>query len=1080
MVDILLNPLNIIIIALGVSFLLPLIYQKSKYFAISLMMISLVIFVLISAVGYFRLLSGVPTLEILTSGIKPPFSINLRFGLEEALVITAINLAGLLGGWHLLDKLKNNVSLMLLFLIWIMGMNGMVMTRDLFNLFIFVEITAISTFVLVGYNQKPDTLSAGFKYIMAGALASSFLLLGTMLLYYQTGTLNIDDLIAHKTLISGAIGSAAIILVMAAILFELKPYPANGWGLDVYQASPMGISALISVGVSAAYLFALYKLLPLFDNLLPILIISGMLTFVVSNFIGLKQTSAARLLGYSSVGQVGLLIAAVALLNQLGESEQFMMIAGGLFINHFLAKAGLFWLAGQVEQKNVKDWFILKQKPLMFVVFITLLVALAGLPPFPGFWAKWQLILALAKHQQFLWIFFILLGSLLEAVYLFRWYGFAKIGTAETVVSKTEATETRTIEKKQTEKPEKKLEFNWQPSKSVPVIVFSLLLFICGHLIAEQLIQTDLMLSLLPVYVAMALLGIDAISLGAKIDSAMDRLKVIVSLVIIAAYSYQLIPSLTGISWLFGLIFLVGSGILILASFHQSNQSRPGYYPLLVMLVLSLGSLLSASTSLEFFLGWELMTLSSYLLVSLSTQSKKIALQYLIFSLAGAFFILTGFALAYAETGSIELSALTQLNEYSLAVILLLVIGFLIKLGGLGVHIWLPGVYVETYDDFTAVMSGIVSKAGVFGLFLIGSLLIKQFNNLESLMFLLGWFGLVMAFAGSLMAVFQEDVKRLLAYSSIGQIGYIITGFSLASHTGWVAAIYLTVNHVLYKGLIFLAIAGIILRLNTRLMYKMGGLIKNMPISFISVLIGIITISGVPPLLGFGGKWLIYNALLEKGWLLQAGLAFFASAIAFLYLFRLIHTIFLGQRKSEHAAIKEAPISLLIPQIILITIIMIFSMFPQVLVQPISEAVSPVIASTFVWTGSLLETGQGYWNGYLIMNIITGVFLLPLFLLWMFSRGVKLQKVKQFNIVFAAERPESPESTHFAFDFYSFYRKALGFLIKPKAIQFWNSSAEWSHTFGSALRRIYTGNGQTYIAIILMYLGILYLTVRVF
>ena len=440
--------------------------------------------------------------------------------------------------------------------------------------------------------------------------------------------------------------------------------------------------------------------------------------------------------------------------------------------------------------------------------------------------------------------------------------------------------------------------------------------------------------------------------------------------------------------------------------------------------------------------------------------------------------ILGGFGLVYAQTGSILLSAIGLSIGGSSWALLLFIGGFFIKLGGLGVHVWLPDAYAESDDDFTAMMSSVVSKAGVFGLFVVGSYMSAQLNDIESTMIVIGWIGLIMAVAGAIMAAMSEDIKHLLAYSSIGQLGYVVTSFAMANHVGWVAALYLAVNHLLYKGLIFIAIAGVLYRVKTRYMYEMGGLIKNMPITFVSVLIGIITISGVPPLMGFGGKWLLYNALLERGWYLQAGLAFFGSAVAFLYLFKLIHTIFLGQRKSEHEHIKEAPLPLLIPQVIFMIAIMGFSMFPNVLIQPLSDAVAPYFASTFTWDGYLLQTQNGYWNGFLVMNIVGALFLAPLILLWLVSKKMKVQKVKQFNIVFAAERPFTPATTHYAYSFYGFYDKALGFLTKPDATGFWNGVAEWSHTLGSSIRRFYTGNGQTYAGLILFYIGVMYLAVR--
>jgi len=568
MVAELLSPLNIIIVALGAGFLLPLIYARSPRLAVRVMIGSLMYFVLISASHFLGLINGAASTEIITSGIQPPFAINLRFGLAEAFVLLAVNTAGLLGAGYMLDKLKEQASAMVLFLIWIMGINGMVMTRDLFNLFIFVEITAVASFVLVAMDRNAMALSAGFKYVIAGTMASGFLLLGTMLLYYQTGTLNIDDLVLHQAMITGPLGTAALMLVLGAILIELKPFPANGWGLDVYQAAPAGIAALVSVGVSAAYLFALYKIMPLLSAFLPVVAATGLLTFVASNFIGLRQTDPRRLLGYSSVGQLGLMMAAMALLTINSLSEHIPLVVGGLFISHFLAKAGLFWLAGIVTGNEFSNWAVLRSKPFLLLAFLFLITALAGLPPFPAFWAKWQLVMSLVEHQQHTWVAFILLGSLLEIVYLFRWFGETISGTFKQALATDEG--------------------SW-----LPVVLFVTLLLVCGQVMATHFGISAM--ALLPVYAGLALLLIDHFN---------SRLKQLVSLAIIVAYSLYVLPSLQGLNWIFGLMLMPGSALMLIASSYQKNTERPAFYPLFVTLVLSLGTLLTADSMLGFFLGW--------------------------------------------------------------------------------------------------------------------------------------------------------------------------------------------------------------------------------------------------------------------------------------------------------------------------------------------------------------------------------------------------------------------------------------------------------------------------------------------
>ena len=166
-------------------------------------------------------------------------------------------------------------------------------------------------------------------------------------------------MIESQQLLVGKSGFIALFFLLFAILIELKPFPANGWALDVYQAVPSGIVAIIAVASSGGMLFALYKLLPLAKDCLPCIAAIGLSTFLFSNLLGLKQDNAKRLLGYSSIAQIGLMITALALVSQFPNSAKLLpLIVGGLFINHFIAKAGLFWLAGLIKHRRIQEWGI--------------------------------------------------------------------------------------------------------------------------------------------------------------------------------------------------------------------------------------------------------------------------------------------------------------------------------------------------------------------------------------------------------------------------------------------------------------------------------------------------------------------------------------------------------------------------------------------------------------------------------------------------------------------------------------------------------------------------------------------------
>ena len=1039
------GPIYIIAITLAVAFLLPLISKLGNKVTNTVFLLTLGFLTFISGEWlYAFVFKGIPAVQIFTAGVKPPLSINLQMGLHEALFATATNLLALVGGLYLIRCLKKGgIRAYILFLLLTLGLNGLIMTRDIFNLFVFMEITSIASYILVGIELKTPALSAGFRYMVAGSIASTFLLLGIIFLYSLSGTLNIDGMLQSTILRSNSpLVVIAVFMLLFSFFIEMKQFPANGWALDVYQASHPGIAAMISAGSSGAIFFALAKILPIAGQTWYLIAgVTGMVTFVVSNLMGIRQQQTTRMLGYSSVGQMGLLLSALGLGLYLDPGlHTFGYIIAALFFNHFFAKAGLYWLAGMVRKDNITDWSVLRNKPMYVFLMGLFIAALLGFPPFAGFWGKWWMVMMLAQSHMFVWIAFLLIGSLLEAVYLLRWFNNAVRG----------------------QRSEERLPIVPVEQK-ISLWIFGGLSLITGWLFSLWAMPHSMLL-FIPVGTAVLLYALDW--LPAKVKGGLV-------IVMMIGYAWLVLPGLSGISFYFNLLFLGGGVIMTFGTLHRRGKAA-GFYPLLILLFGALSDLVLAQDLLQFFFAWELMTLASYLLILRGRDAEKPSLSYVLFSLGGAYLILAGFAVAYSVSGpSLDLSILHQTGIIAAIVFSLVGLGFLIKVAAIGVHIWAPGSYAESEDDVTPLISGILSKAGILGLIIllihIGTPVLKTW----SLDTVLGWIGALTAFFATLFAIFQEDAKKLLAYSSIGQVGYIVLGLAMMTHLGWAAALWHTVNHLMFKGLLFLAIAGVIYRTGTRNMYEMGGLIKKMPLSFFSVLIGIIALAGIPPLTGFGGKWLLYEALIEKGWYLQTGLAFFASTIAFLYCYRLIHSIFLGMPKPAHKDVKEAPVWLIIPQIILIIGIIVFSVFPGLLLKPISSIIDPVFPTTMHWTNLTVFSSLGYWNGTFMMILVVVIFVLvTLYLLW---HGPRPQKVEPFNIVFAAERPFRPETTHYAYDFFAPYRRAIAPILKPLVQRFWDTISEWVQTTSGIIRLIYTGNMQTYAMYIFLYGVILYL-----
>ena len=1033
------DAIHIISVALGAAFLLGLIKERRGVaYAITLLAFAAVSAIAgqwVWALGW----NGAAPVDIFTAGVEPPFAIALRMSLAEAVLILLINLTGLLSLIYLRDTMfKQGRRAMAVLLIFAMALGGMVLTRDLFNLFVFIELIVISTGGLILLSHDQRALGAGFKYLIVAQLISLLLLIGVIFAYHATGTLNIDDLSGMSATLFRGGGTLAFFLILVAVIAELKPFPANGWALDIYESAHPAFSALLSAASGSAALFAADKMLLIGGaNWLPVATGVGIVTFVASNLFALSQQNDRRLLGYSSVAQIGLLLTVIGQRDLLGDN--FLFVGGGILLAHAVSKAGLYWLSGLLEGRELSDWSVLRRRPLLLFAFVSFVALLIGLPPFPGFYAKWELIHALADESRLVLVALILFGALLEAGYLFRWFGRIMHGGSEAAIAAS-------------------------PYKRAVVYGAMLAGWGLSYLWGELSVHGNL-LHALPLLFALAFLLLDWLPVWIKNTLAIAGL---------VAWFYFGYPGYDPLQLIFSVVILIGGAVILLASYHAHGR-RIGFYPSTMLMFAGLAMLIVARDSFNFFAAWESLTIGSYFLILRGQRSEPHALSYILFSLGGAFLILAGFALAAEGQSVFEIEALSQ-TAATVApwVFLLLALGFMTKTASIGLHIWLPGAHAEAETDVSPMVSGILLKAGIFGLMTLLIQMGRQELHGVDLTHMMLWIGALSALIGNLMAIFQEDAKRLLAYSSIGQMGYALFGLALMNHLGWLMALMFVANHYIYKSMLFLSVGGIAKRTGTREMYRMGGLINLMPLSFIAVLIGIIAVSGVPPLSGFGGRWIFYNAIMTAEYRLPIVILFVAGPIAFLYLFRLIHTIFLGQLKDEYRQIKEAPFWILLPQMIYVALLMAFALVPGVALRQVDLFMDSYFPHGGLnWEGMTITSGFGYWSPVQIM-IVIGVIFASIFL-WLLFVNRRAQRVRQFNIGYSAERPFRPETTHFAWNFFAPYRKALGFLTQPLVTNFWNGVTDLLHALSDMLRRFYTGNGQTYAFHFLAFVVVVYL-----
>ena len=398
-------------------------------------------------------------------------------------------------------------------------------------------------------------------------------------------------------------------------------------------------------------------------------------------------------------------------------------------------------------------------------------------------------------------------------------------------------------------------------------------------------------------------------------------------------------------------------------NYMEGKKNLAVYYSLLTLLSLGLVGVFITSNLLLFYFCWELMLVPAYFIIGNwgYRDAYRAAFKFFIFTHAGAVFVLLGIGAIYMVTGTTDMfvaqAALVQnLPEIVPWILISLTAGFAVKMAVVPVHMWLPDAHSEAPSPMSALLSGVIISAGAYAILRLslGAVFPAVAGTTFGIDFMHGLaiFGVISAFFGSLIALVETDIKRIIAYSSIAHMGYVMFGLSLFPSTPIVGALTITaaitgtvlhlVNHAVSKGLLFLSAGAIMHQTETRDIREMGGLAGKMPFTAVASFTSALSIAGTPPFACFISEFLIFVGAFEvinndSFFLWPTAFMLIATVISLAYSLRFLSHVFLGKAKPEgEKKIVDVPIYMKVAMGVLVIFVVVLGFWPTFFVDLIN------------------------------------------------------------------------------------------------------------------------------------------------
>jgi len=828
---------------------------------------------------------------------------------------------------------------------------GVSLAQNLLTLFIFYEILTVSTYPLVIHKETEEAFAAGRKYLVYTLGGGAAILVGTLALLAAGGGSSITFVPGgNQTLGSISVEFARIAFVLLFAGFGVKAalVPEHGW-LPSAMVAPTPVSGLLhAVAVVKAGVFGLLRILLFLygPTLLASLGMQGLvvgvavITILVGSLFALTQDNFKLRLAYSTISQLSYIVLAAGVLTPLAlgntavGASAAIIAAAFLMVAHAFGKLTMFFVAGAVNVETGKsnvselDGIGRKMPGVMFAFFLATL-SMAGLPPMAGFIGKWYLSMA-SWNAGYWWVLMVLaFSSVLNLAYFLpitlRAFLRPYSGTIDRVkehwlliVPPCLTAIGTLLLGVWTTIPYGPLELGGRIATvitgfglgamsmmTVGTAIPPFIIFLVGGPLVVWLLKGKVRQAALVVLAGLAL--IDVILLPHTMEWEVPFM------------GYQLVLlRVDALSYLMGIIF---STITFLAVLYAAGFAKPWMHLFAMLYAGTSMGIVFAGDWITLLVFWELTAIVSTLLIwEAGGEAVRAGYRYFMFHGFGGGMLAAGVALLFLQGANPIVGAISGFWAS-----LFIVIGIGVNVCMIPLHTWLPDSYPKAHFAASVFLSVYTTKAAVY-------LLARAHPATD----LVAFMGAIMAVYGVSFAVLQTNMRKLLSYHIVSQVGYMVAGVGLASWPGIATQIgnlaldggmAHVFNHILYKALLFMTVGVIIWQTGENTLEKLGGLLKKMPITAVAFWVAAFSISGVPLFNGFVSKGMIMSAAEQQNaivWILLE-IASFGTFLSFL---KLGYFAFLREGTIEA---KDPPLTMKIAMLGTAVLCVAIGVYPNIL-----------------------------------------------------------------------------------------------------------------------------------------------------